>query len=84
MRLSHTLARTSTVFDDPNLVSSAGLVPILALADPAGLQDLADGHLRVPTDSWPGVGEVAVTVVHERRRSVCCGSSSLLAALRPS
>jgi NAD(P)-dependent dehydrogenase (short-subunit alcohol dehydrogenase family) len=26
----------------------------------------------------PGVGEVTATVVHERRRSVCCGSSSLL------
>jgi hypothetical protein len=29
----------STVFDDPNLVPSAGLVPLLALADRAGLRE---------------------------------------------
>ena len=35
--LSHACAATSAVFDDPNLVSAAGLVPVLALADAAGL-----------------------------------------------
>ena len=39
MRLSHTLRATSAAFDDPNLVSSAGLVPVLALADRAGLRE---------------------------------------------
>ena len=29
MQLSHTPAATSAVFDDPNLIGSAGLVPIL-------------------------------------------------------
>jgi hypothetical protein len=56
MRLSHTLARTSTVFDDPNLVSSAGLVPVLALADRAGLRELADEHLSVPSDKGANAG----------------------------
>ena len=37
MRLSHTLARTSAVFDDPNLVSHGGLVPVVALEVRAGL-----------------------------------------------
>ena len=46
MRLSHTLARTSAAFDDPHLVSYAGLVPVMALADRAGLHDLAAGHVR--------------------------------------
>src|SRR5680860_1149923 len=32
MQLCHTSAATSAVFDDPNLVSSVGLVPVLALA----------------------------------------------------
>src|SRR5665811_1647551 len=36
----------SAVFDDPNLVSVAGLVP--ALARRAGLHDLAAEHLSVP------------------------------------
>lgn len=56
MRLSHTLGRTSTVFDDPNLVSSAGLVPTLALADRVGLGELADEHLSVPTDKGANAG----------------------------
>ena len=33
MKLSHTPAATAVVFDDPNLISSAGLVPILRLAE---------------------------------------------------
>ena len=37
MRLFHVLARTHASFDDPNLVSRAGLVPVMALAHRAGL-----------------------------------------------
>ena len=37
MKLSHTLTRTSVAFDDPNLVSSAGLVPVLALLRHGGM-----------------------------------------------
>jgi hypothetical protein len=33
MRLLHSLARTSAVFGDPNLLPSVGLVPLPALAD---------------------------------------------------
>ena len=46
MRLSHTLSRTSAVFDDPNLVSHGGLVPVMALAERAGLPELLEGHVR--------------------------------------
>ena len=35
------------VFDDPNLVSAAGLVPVLELAQLAGLEDLLAEHLSV-------------------------------------
>jgi hypothetical protein len=38
------------VFDDPNLVSAAGLVPVVALAGAVGLHRLCDEHLRVPSD----------------------------------
>jgi hypothetical protein len=41
------------VFDDPGLVSCAGLVPAVALAQRAGLVQLADHHLTVP--GGPGV-----------------------------
>jgi hypothetical protein len=50
MQLSHRCVTGSAVFDEPNLVSSAGLVPVLVLAESAGLRMLAEQHLTVPTD----------------------------------
>src|SRR5512133_271544 len=35
------------MFDDPNLVSRAGLVPVMALAQRVGLADLVDEHVRI-------------------------------------
>ena len=46
MRLLHSLARTRASFDDPNLVSHAGLVPVMALAERAGLPALVAEHVR--------------------------------------
>jgi Transposase DDE domain group 1 len=46
VRLLHSLARTHASFDDPNLVSHAGLVPVMALAQRAGLADLVAEHVR--------------------------------------
>jgi hypothetical protein len=46
VRLLHALARTHAFFDDPNLVSRAGLVPLMALAQRAGLSELVAGHVR--------------------------------------
>ena len=47
MRLLHELAKTGATFDDPNLVSRAGLVPVMALAQRAGLADLVAEHVRI-------------------------------------
>src|ERR1700752_1710342 len=47
MRLLHTATRTHARFDDPNLVSHAGLVPAVRLAPNIGLEDLAGRHVRV-------------------------------------
>jgi DDE family transposase len=46
VRLLHSLARTRASFDDPNLVSHAGLVPVMALAQRAGLGELVAQHVR--------------------------------------
>ena len=46
MRLLHSLAQTHASFDDPNLVSQAGLVPVMALAQRAGLPGLVAEHVR--------------------------------------
>ena len=48
MQLSHTVSARSVAFDDPNLVSSAGLVPVLALARRCGLHETAGAALTVP------------------------------------
>ena len=45
MRLLHGLAKTHASFDDPNLVSHGGLVPVMALAGRAGLADLVAEHV---------------------------------------
>ena len=63
MQLCHTPRATSAVFDDPNLVSSAGLVPVLALARSAGLQELAQTHLSVPTDKGANAGLKVTSLV---------------------
>ena len=63
MQLSHTRPVRSAVFDDPNLVSSAGLVPMLVLARSAGLSRLADDHLSVPTDKGANAGLKVASLV---------------------
>jgi hypothetical protein len=47
VRLLHGLAKICATFDDPNLVSRAGLVPVMALAQRAGLDGLVAEHVRI-------------------------------------
>jgi Transposase DDE domain group 1 len=47
VRVCHGL---SAVFDDPNLVSCAGLAPVMALADRAGLHRLVGEHVRIAAE----------------------------------
>ena len=47
MRLSHDPGKTHASFDDPNLVSRAGLVPVTALAERAGLAALVRAQVSV-------------------------------------
>jgi hypothetical protein len=56
MQLSHAAPVRSAVFDDPNLVSVAGLVPALSLARRAGLAELAAQHLTVPGGAGTAAG----------------------------
>jgi hypothetical protein len=56
VQLSHTCRLGSAVFDEPNLVSASGLVPVLALAQRAGLGWLGDEHLSLPTDRGANAG----------------------------
>src|SRR3954463_5886266 len=56
MQLSHTRPVVSATFDEPNLVSAAGLVPVMALARKARLRELADERLTVATDKGANPG----------------------------
>ena len=46
MQLLHAAGKTHASFDDRNLVSRAGLVPVMALAERAGLGELTARHVR--------------------------------------
>jgi len=48
VQVSHAARTAVASFDDPNLVSSAGLVPIVRERRLAGLRCLADQWLSVP------------------------------------
>jgi len=49
VRSSYTFTIGSAVFDEQNLVSSAGLVPVLELAEQTGLSRLIGEHVDLPS-----------------------------------
>jgi hypothetical protein len=49
MQSSHTFTVDSAVFDERNLVSAAGLVPVLELAEQTGLSELIAEHVQLPS-----------------------------------
>ncbi|NNC14040.1 IS1380 family transposase [Planctomonas sp. JC2975] len=63
MQFKHAPAAVSAVFDDPNLVSTAGLVPMLRLARSAGLDGLAQSRLSVPADKGANAGAKVMALV---------------------
>ncbi|MDO5862909.1 MULTISPECIES: IS1380 family transposase [Paenarthrobacter] len=63
MQFKHAPAAVSAVFDDPNLVSAAGLVPMLRLAQHAGVDRLAQARLTVPTDKGSNAGSKVMALV---------------------
>lgn len=63
MQVSHRPAVLSVSFDEPNLVSAAGLLPVMTLARDAGLQELADERLTVPTDKGANAGLKVASLV---------------------
>jgi hypothetical protein len=51
------------VFDEPNLLSAAGLVPVVALAGRVGLLDLADQFLTVAADKGANAGSKVTSLI---------------------
>jgi Transposase DDE domain group 1 len=60
MQSLHAAAAVDVVFDDPNLVADAGLVPVVALAEQVGLPELVSEHVRiVDADNAAGANPAA-------------------------
>ena len=49
MQLSHAWSKATPKFDDEALVSCAGLVPVMALAERAGLSELISAKVAITT-----------------------------------
>lgn len=47
MQSSHAAGAVDVVFDDPNLIADAGLVPVVALAEQIGLPGLVGEHVVI-------------------------------------
>jgi hypothetical protein len=63
MRLCHTTPFAAARFDERNLVSASGLVPVMRLAADAGLRELAGNLLTVPTDKGANAGGKVTALV---------------------
>ena len=63
MRLSHARRAIDVRFDDPNLVSCAGLVPVLALAARCGLATLLHDRLKIAAKGGANAGMKILALV---------------------
>ncbi len=73
MRLSHARRAISVRFDDPNLVSCAGLVPVMALADRCGLPALLREHVKITAKGGVNASAKILALV----AGMVCGADSI-------
>jgi hypothetical protein len=62
VRACHTAAAVSATFDEPNLVSCAGLVPVLRLAERAGLHEVIQHRVRLLASAGSGAANAGAKV----------------------
>jgi hypothetical protein len=63
VRLRHDAPVVRATFDDPNLVSCAGLVPVMRLAQQAGLHDAVTDRVHLPGDKGANPAGKVATIV---------------------
>src|SRR3954468_10036474 len=73
MRLSHAYRAINVRFDDPNLVSCAGLVPVMALAQRCGLARLLAERLTITAKGGANAALKVLAVV----AGMVCGADSI-------
>jgi Transposase DDE domain group 1 len=73
MRLSHARRAITARFDDPNLVSCAGLVPVMALAQRCGLAMLLAERLTITAKGGSNAAGKVLAVI----AGMVCGADSI-------
>jgi hypothetical protein len=73
MRLSHARRAISVRFDDPNLVSCAGLVPVMALAERCGLPALLAEHVKIVAKGGANAAAKILAII----AGMVCGADSI-------
>ena len=77
MQSSHTFTTESAVFDEQNLVSAAGLVPVLELAEQTGLSRLIGEHVELPSSRVASGGVNPVGKLTSIIAGMMCGADSI-------
>ncbi len=77
MQSSYTFRPESAVFDEPNLVSAAGLVPVLELAEQTGLSELIGEHVDLPSTRVKSGAVNAVGKLTSIIAAMTCGADSI-------
>jgi hypothetical protein len=70
---SHAAGAVSASFTDPNLIASAGLVPLVRLAEQHGLPDLISAHVSLGVTTGANPAGKAMTIV----AGMCAGADSI-------
>jgi hypothetical protein len=74
---SYTFTAESAVFDEQNLVSSAGLVPVLELAEQTGLSRLIGEHVDLPSTRVKSGAVNAAGKLSSIIAAMACGADSI-------
>lgn len=77
MRSAYTFSTDSAVFDEQNLVSAAGLVPIMELAEQTGLSRLIGEHVDLPSTRVASGAVNAAGKLTTIIAAMMCGADSI-------
>lgn len=76
MKVSHAAEHVSAVFDEPNLIADAGLLPVVRLAERVGLPELAASAIRIEGADNSGGAHPAAKVT-SLLAAMCAGADSI-------
>jgi hypothetical protein len=77
VRLLHEWSRAAVRFDEENLVSCAGLVPVMCVAERAGLSDLVADKVKITGEPVPSTGANPAGKVTSIVAGVAAGADSI-------